>query len=237
MSARSVFWISSWLGKVQRLSPERSREAPSRWKTPLGLGLELLAPGQADGLGVRPGLVAPARLGQVGGEELHLGAEVLGPRPAGEGEGVVADAEGDAHDLAGQGLVDLLGGQVLQAAFGVEALAERPHRARPVARLVEAALAGAHRDQDLVLVELGRLHRQAHAVGEAHEGGVEIGDVASSPRPGRPGRSRCRARPWRLRWRAGRPGRAWRRRTPGPPPSRRPRPGSGTRRRPAGPCR
>jgi hypothetical protein len=35
--------------------------------------------------------------------------------------------------------------------------------------------AGLH--QDLVVAELGRLDRQAHAVLEAHEDGVEVGDV------------------------------------------------------------
>ena len=53
-----------------------------------------------------------------------------------------------------------------------------PAIGKPLAGVqVQPAAADVHSDQDFVVLEPGRLHRQAHAVLEADEGGVEIDGV------------------------------------------------------------
>jgi hypothetical protein len=70
------------------------------------------------------------------------------------------------------------GGQLAETAFGQLRTRRPGHRGRPVGGQVQKAVADAHRDQDLLVGEGGRLDRQPHAVGEAHQGGAQVGDLA-----------------------------------------------------------
>ena len=110
--------------------------------------------------------------------------EILRPGGAAKLIGIVVDAQRHAEAAAGQRLLHILEADPPEAACG-EGRAERPGRARPVGREIQPPVAGADPDQDLIVREIGLLHGEAHAIGEAHHGGangrrqfVPLGDLA-----------------------------------------------------------
>ncbi len=91
-------------------------------------------------------------------------------------EGILAGGDVGADDVGGQDLLHLFGAEFLQPTL-YEGAPRRPHRADPILRKVQLAVAKAHPDQHLVVAELGRLDVQPHAVLEAHLGDAEVGDL------------------------------------------------------------
>ena len=120
----------------------------------------------------------PAGVDDIGRQQLQLGVQVVRPGNALKGEGVVVHRELAADDLGAQHLVQVLGRQLVKAAFG-EGRGRGPGGGRPVLGQVLAPAADARLHQHLVGAELGRLDGQPHPVGEAHEGGVQIGRLGA----------------------------------------------------------
>ncbi len=139
-------------------------------------GRQLIEQGGGGVLHPRKGLGAPARIAEIGGHQLHLDFQVVRPGGAALHIGVVADAKAAADDARAQGLVDVLGAELAQAALGKSG-ARRPGWGRPVGGQILEAMADARLDQDLIGAEPGRLDGQADAVLEAHENRVQVGDV------------------------------------------------------------
>ena len=131
--------------------------------------------GLAGGLLPLESFRAPARIGHVGREHLHFRRQIARAGGAGEHEGVLADREACAVDLVGQHPLGVLVVDLLEAALR-EGVAE-PGKALAVLGQVLQSVSDVDPDQHFVVAELGGLHGQAHAVVEARENGVEVGDI------------------------------------------------------------
>ncbi len=123
----------------------------------IGRGLQLVVQGQAIGAHPLEGLRAEAGLGHIGGQQLQLGVQVAGLGAAAQAEGVIIRAEAGADDLGGHGLVDVLGGHLLQSAL--DEGAGRPQGRRRALGQIQTAIAETHLHRHLVLAEGGRLDR------------------------------------------------------------------------------
>ncbi len=150
-------------GQLQLHDPGRRGEEPIDLRARRGAGaLESLGP--------------PARIGDIGGHQLHLGVQVHRPGRAGEVEPVVAGREGDAVGLGVEDGLDVLETDRLQAAQHEPAPVDSPARGLVVLRHVEQAIADLDADQHLVGAELGLFDGQADTVGEVDEMGAQVAD-------------------------------------------------------------
>ncbi len=139
-------------------------------------GFQLVQDGRTRVLHALEGFRPPAGMGDICGQKLQLGLQVVRPGRARKDEGVIRDAEGLAVDFGTQHLFDVLGAQLIQAAFGKGGRG-RPGRRGAIGRQVHQPMTHPRLNQDLAVAELGRLNGQPHAVFETHEHGVQVGDI------------------------------------------------------------
>ena len=119
----------------------------------------------------------PARIGQVGSEDLELKIEVLAPGPAREYVGVLQDPQACGKDAAGQGPLQVFGRELAESPFDHGTAG--PLRVRTPGVQTQPAVAEVDPDQYPVGLELGRLHGKAHAIVEAQEDSVDVRDITA----------------------------------------------------------
>ncbi|VDC48639.1 hypothetical protein BREV_BREV_03237 [Brevundimonas mediterranea] len=144
---------------------------------------------------------AQTRIRQEGGQNLKFQLQVLRAGGAAEAVAVRTLADAGVDDMAGQDAVGLIHRQLAQAA-GVQHGVGGEQGREAVGGKTHAADARIGADQDLVIAEVGLLDVQQGPVGEADQGGAQIGHLGARGGNGR--RAEVRIGPFQRRLIAGR---------------------------------